>query len=793
MKFAIHTPRTVIDGVNVGWTVQIKGPAGDLTPARALDRCGEQGDGFPVPAEVLASWKGKAHEQLCEPPGGDPDPIRNVYEQIVVGEARRAEIEKFGRYLSAVLLGDNWPQLEAAAGKEGIELELHIAPDDVELNRLPWEMLYGADGPLAASRGRDVAVTRVVDSRHAAGGGELELPLRVLFVIGGRLDDKLRPGAEYVGLLRRMEIPLAGAVGKKSVELDTRPLLEATRLDLGKAVEEFRPDVVHFICHGVAGPGGGRIMLTKPSDAPGGPSGYEECNAQQLLFYMSNDGLNPEWLPRIVVLNACHTADTAGDAAAAPETAGTSIKGAYLSLAAQLVAGGVPVTIGMAGEIADAACRTFTHSFYEALLKNESVARATARARRAAMFYYEHFYTDSVEWVRPTIFAAEGALDELRTSKTRQAELLSLSEIGANFLSDQNLLCDRLPYLKEFDRFRQEVEAGGTRQVLAFRLSERESETEKFGKTRLLEEIAVIAVTNNFIPCLVRSSGAFEGSSDLLPLAVMLADAMNVTRTRFGLPERPLSNALSYVFRKLKIEADAGNRHEFDSARIEAEERMDELATPADKALMKRHATLAKGLILADFGQLAADINEAAARGAGEGAAPRVRRPMLLLDDLHLYEGVTSLLLDEVMIGPHGLGDAKLPVPVVFTYSAFVDTDPRALSDIDAFVARGKYVAKTDLLRFDPPHETRLAYSQYLLSRKQPLTVNWVSAKRTYVEVFFKHLHRHVSGVPLKLYNNTLAEAIISFATEEETLLDATADLMLSKLDEVDRAAALKG
>lgn len=803
MKFAIHASPILADDKHTGWNLKINGPGGDIGPARQLRRCGDPQDGFPVPSEALASWKGKSHEPLCAPPGDDPYPIRNVYEQVVVGEARKAEIEQFGRYLSSVLLGDNWPLIEAAAGKESIELELHFSCADVEMNRLPWEMLYGVDVPLAAYRGRDVAVTRVVDFKQPAAAvapQELSLPLRVLFVIGGQLDDKLRPGAEYIGLLRRMEIPLAGAAGKRSVELDTRPLLEATRLDLSRAVADFRPHVVHFICHGVADDKGGRILLTKPGDpAGGGQAEYEECNADQLIYDMSNEGRNPDWLPRIVVLNACHTADSPG-AAPAQATAGNNINAAYLSLAAQLVAGGVAVTIGMAGEIADAACRTFTSSFYEALLKDESVAQATARARRAAMFYYQQYYTDSVEWVRPTIFAAEGALDKLSAGKARRAELLGLSQITSKFLSDQNLLCDRLPYLKVFDKFRQEAEAGGQRQVLAFRLSEKGSDTEKYGKTRLLEEIAVIAVTNNYIPCLIRSSGAFEAADDLLPLAILLSDAMNATRKRFGVPERHPGSALSYVFKKLGIVPDIQpDMIQYRADRVTVEERIHELATPADNKLRKQYAALTKSIIVADFRQLADDINGAAAAAAvADGSpAPRPRKLLLLLDDLHLYEGVTSLLLDEIMVAEHGLGDETLPVPIVFTYSAFVEQnepEPAAIANIDGFVTRGKYVVKSDLQRFAAPHEARLAYSQFLLSRKQPLTVNWLSEKRGDVEVFFKHLHKHVSGVPLKLYNNVGADSLISYAAEVETLLDAAADLMLSKLDEIDKeAAALKG
>ena len=777
MKFEIHTVPTPAGAPAPGWEVSITYPGGTLGQPRRLARCGRQQDAFPLPTDEQASWRGKAHEPLCEPPDGDPSAIRRVYENIVIGDTSEAEIEKFGRYLSAVLLGDNWAEVDRLAGGQGLDIELHISCEDVEMNRLPWEMMYGDSAPLGANRGRDVAITRVIKCNSPGRIKGLSLPLKVLFVIGSPLDDKLRPGAEVYGLLRRVKVPMTGATGNKSVDLSTRLLLEATREDLKQEVARFCPDVVHFICHGVVKNDGGRILMTRPRDentAGNVRLEPDECNPDQLLEALQGGGAA---LPQIVILNACHTAD----ATAAAASAGDNINGKYLAMAAQLVAGGVPVAIGMAGEIADAACRIFTHNFYQALIKSESVTLATARGRRAAMYYYKDYYQRSVEWVRPTIFAAVGALDALSSGMAKPAPGPNLTEIPSKFLSDEKPLCDHFVYLKAFEQFRQEVEAGGGRKALAFRLSERESNEEKFGKTRLLEEVAAISVTNNFIPCLIRSDEAFDRPTNLLQFAVMLSKAMDETRERFGVARREESAALAYAFKLFGlVPAITPDMIEFEEAAQEAAARARHLGEQGQPA--EPGATLVRRILLADFKQLHADVS------AILPASP-ARKVLLLLDDLHLYEGVAPTLLGETMLGEHGLGDPTLAIPLVFTYSAFPVPEPQALAEIEKFVGRGKYVTKKDLQRFREPYEARLAYSQYILTRKN-LTVNWLSTKRQDVEIFYQRLHKNIAGIPKRLYGERVDEAI-EFAFDMKTLLDADDEKIMQSLHEFDQQAAL--
>ena len=765
MKFSIRTTQTQD---KQGWTVSITCPKQGVTFAeRDLRRRGNMGEGFPVPAEALQSSKGQRHESLCDPQNNDPSENKKLYENIVIGDLQDHDSETFGKYLTAVLLGENWTNMLEAAGTEPIELELHFACDDREMNRLPWEMMYSDERPFGAYVGRDVAITRIVPRKTASPIERLALPLKVLFVIGRQIDDKLRPGAEYLGMLRRMKIPFTGTAEPRSISLNTRLITEATREELKEAITEFRPHVVHFICHGVVDKNGGRILLTKPRvDQNGGEWEAEECNAEQLLEAMS-DGQAPANLPPIVVLNACHTADPIENG----RNAATDIKGSYLAMAAEFVGGGVCVAIGMAGEIADAACRIFTRNFYQALIKQDSLALATARGRRAAMYHYENYYTTSVEWARPTLFAADGVLGSLIVPGKYDEEVLRLTEIPSKYLFDSNLLCDHFACLRAYQRFRLELDSTSERKMLGFRVSEAESSGMKFGKTRLLEEVAAQSVLDNFIPCLIRNLGV-ELPGNLLSLTILLANAMEATRERFSVEKRHVSKALRQAFKLFDLNVDPSDPIELTGATDEVNERIKNLGRPSEPKDLS--AALTKAIIIEDFKQLYKDIN-----GTKEGK--EARKLLLLLDDLHLYEGVAPVIISEAMTGSYGLGDSSLPIPVIFTYSGKLPMNTVALLEIEKVVRRGKYVVTQDLQRITDESEARLAYSQYLLSRPAPLSFNWQTNKKPDVEVVLKRLHKTISGIPSMLYIERV-EGILDLAIEQQTLLDADDEQIMQSL-----------
>jgi hypothetical protein len=343
------------------------------------------------------------------------------------------------------------------------------------------------------------------------------------------------------------------------------------------------------------------------------------------------------------------------------------------------------------------------------------------------------------------------------------------------------------------------IATSSEQKMLAFGVSEAEVGKHRFGKTRLLEEIAAQSVLDGFIPCLIRNGGSLEFPTNLLSLAILLANAMNVTRERFSVKKRIKSYALTEAFDLFDLHpVMTPELIDFKKAVATVNKRQKNLGKPGEPNDLD--VEVVKGIILADFRLLYNDLNGipdppeaggevpvASPEKAGATAKPK-RKLLLLLDDLHLYEGVAPLLLSEAMTGPYGLGDDTLPIPVVFTYSGTLSVTTNALEEIEKVVKRGKYVVKEDLRRIDDESEARLAYSQYLLSRDQPLSFNWLDSKRADVEIVLRTLHKKITGVPSLLYEPNV-EGLLDLAYAQDTLLDADDEKIMQSLKQQDEKA----
>lgn len=764
MKFTIVTTPT-----NDGWTVNISCPDSPeiKVASRNLKRCGEEPAGFPLPpATDAAVWEQQIHAPLCDPENGDADPIQSLYDDIIYKSDPGPDgVEKFGRYLTAVLLGNNWNTLKTAAQNTSIELDLQFGADDTELTRLPWEMMYGDDRPLAASDTHDVSINRIVPSTVKT-TRPITLPLKLLFVIGRQLDDALRPGAEYLGLLRRMKVRFGADVS--NMDMNVRLLTETATDELQSMINTFKPDIVHFICHGDIGETGGRLLLTKRESLDVDSRKTLEpdyCDAPRLLGLLRQEDA-PHELPQIIVLNACHTGEAG---------TGEDIKGGYRSLAAKLVEEGVPIVIGMTGEVADGACRIFTRKFYEALMTQSQITLASARGRRSAMLYFTDNYKTSVEWARPTLFMAEGVSSTLAVDGHAAAREMAV--IPSRYvLKPLEALCDRFIPLKGYQQFRNQVPANGSPKLLAFKVDEAEVDEIRFGKTRLLEEIAAHAVLDGLIPCAVlsRPSRHFEPSPNLLSLAIRVAHSMNLARKNFSVPERYTSNALDLAGLVLGQDPppppDPNNTTLFELKKeriINELSKLGQANQPANPGFQ-----VVRAAMLADFRQLQTDI---------EAKIGEKRIPILLLDDLHRYEGVADDLLNK-MIDMHGLGAADLVVPMVFTYSS-VNVSGNGFTAITEFIKNSsKYIfGNLPLQRISDPHEEKLAYCQYLLSREEPLAVSWRSEKSEDVGHLFNVLRSTIKGVP-SMFGDPQLHAVLSFAKLSKILVDADDEVIFNNL-----------
>lgn len=341
------TVTTVAGG---GWQIAVSGGA---TAAWSMAATVHGGRGYPVGEAAAART------------------LADAINAITSRTSTPTQVTDAGRLLYAALVAPWWSAAHAgwaAAPPAAVELALHLdgAPD---LVGLPWELVCDDQGqPLA--RGVELAgqvIDVIVTRRDGVPGAPpptpapeqpLQHPLRYLFVVGNELDTTLRAGAECMGLLRSL-----------GPRIHERTFLAASdRLRLADAVAEFRPHVVHVICHGVLGADGAvRVQIYDRAALK-----VADVDVASLVEMLTPLRDGARWCPHLVVLSAC--------SGGAPLGADGASGGA-----AALVRAGVPMAIGMAADVSDLASRLFTRRLGMALADGTPWLIATAQGRRAAL------------------------------------------------------------------------------------------------------------------------------------------------------------------------------------------------------------------------------------------------------------------------------------------------------------------------------------------------------------------------------------------------------------------------
>ena len=515
-------PLRFLVSVDQQWQVTVSCPVLKLTgPSRVMRKLPDENRGI-FPLAPVAELPG---------PGADRPACCDLYcctqDAAVLTEGRRHIIDrnldpdigtsKFGGYLFHTLIGTAaWQWVRAVASSNHtrcIELALSWANKEANLNRLNWEMMHDGHGFLAAGLpGVTVAITRLVAGTIGDRWEprQCEFPPRILFVVGTTLNDpSIRPAAEFLGLLR--ELRDSGRRIRARVLENTRPG------ELERVIRVFRPDVVHFICHGNWDRDSGRGYLELTPDEP---NGNRIRYGDQLYAAMTVDALPPP----LVVLSACRT----GLAEAPPPTV---LEGAHdlAPLATELVSLGVPLVLGMAGRVSDTACRLFTRQFGDALVRGESLVAATAEARRATVSQ-GRTAEESVDWAFPALFAAEQVDPKWGPVPPGAADSPTPEE---NWIRDYDLprdpvFCGRNDFFKAYYGFF----GPNPRPVLAIVADGQPG----VGRTRLLLELAAQMLRDGHIPIILASDEpGWEPPQSLSAFAASLAPAIRKVRRILGL------------------------------------------------------------------------------------------------------------------------------------------------------------------------------------------------------------------------------------------------------------------
>lgn len=263
-------------------------------------------------------------------------------------------------------------------GCDRVILDLSAAP---WLEELPWELLRRDDGePLFAdpacpwSRGHDLGGSRWspadtdtsidIDTDTSNGNRPAaRWPLRVLVLIGSEPGDPdVRAEAELEAIEERLacirdDHTLRGNIALKLIYLAVQDA-EPGRVVIAE-LTEFRPDIVHFIGHGLLTPDGRPVLAIGDLDDPDRRKATWDPDILR--------GLLRRRAPRLLLLNACQSAQ--------PRAGGKP------DLTRVCLDAGVAAVVGMQAPIDGAAAVTFGRALYDALIRGEPLDTAVADAR----------------------------------------------------------------------------------------------------------------------------------------------------------------------------------------------------------------------------------------------------------------------------------------------------------------------------------------------------------------------------------------------------------------------------
>jgi hypothetical protein len=683
-----------------------------------------------------------------EPPNGeiatlcaaeDVATIQDVYQSILRNDATPEQVTTFGRYLCAVLLG---PNFDILARQQGF-IDLRLCLDDPQLQRLPWEMMYSDSGPLIALPEPTISISRELPSTRSI--PVLVLPLRVLFVIGTSIDAAIRPGAEFLGLLRHLKIPLDSTFQRFDLaKVNIRYIADADVTELNRVCKEFKPDVLHFICHGERDPadGASRLVMQRLNSVAGDRRSFERfpLTAAQLV-----DALLEEngWLPRVVVLNACYTSDLN-----AP-----SNDDAHLPFAAELVSRGVAIAVGMTGEIADTACQLFTLRFYQALLKQQAVTEAATHARRTVLKAWPT-YLQSVEWARPTLFLSCAVNPTIELGP--QAAGFDIFACAGRFrvVGGPRMLCDRYDILNAYQHLLEATRSPGTeRLMLAFTAKD---QTPGIGKTRLLEEIAVHSIYDGFVPCIIPSDPDMPAS--FLEFALGVADAIQRTRETLGLDDLRSSECRRRAFKFA------------DDTPFDTEDFLGSLDAVIEK-VRSRHAEAAKIRPLTIQDDIRKDCRDLVRDLKAK--TNRDHWPLILVDEFHRCNGATDAVLNQ--IGAGGLGTPQEPIPVVLNY---VTSTPEG-TQIGGKINFLPLERRPEIKCFESEIEKEMVYSQLVLSQFS-FAPNPRREERSRIKNLLAAIHDVTGGRPDRFLDTSI-ECLVKLSFKNGALVEGDYEEILRR------------
>ena len=315
-------------------------------------------------------------------------------------------------------LRDSWMTAQGIALHQQQVLRLRLGLKDLRLARLPWEVLYAGDRPLATG-------PYVAFSRYQAGmGATMGIPtpflqqagVRVLMVIAAPIDrDSLALKQEALNLQAelRWSQRTREAAQRAFEDIQLTLLEQPGREQLTQALEQGQYQVLHYAGHSDLGPAGGELYLVNDKTGL-----TETLSGDDLAGLLVNNGI------QMAVFNSCWGAYTASDAL----NADTSER----NLAESLVKRGIRSVLAMAERIPDEVALTLTRLFYRNLSQGYPVDLSLSRARAGLIAAYG---SNQLYWALPILYLQpefDGYLTPSETPLPQLNGLVNDSGSGGN-------------------------------------------------------------------------------------------------------------------------------------------------------------------------------------------------------------------------------------------------------------------------------------------------------------------------------------------------------------------------
>ena len=346
------------------YDVEVDSPAGTATGTMTLDAEAILGRRRELGASVLASAvTSRSTFSTMEAP------VREVGHTLF--EALFAE-RIYGRYTASL----------QESGRQGVPLRVVLRLRSPDLAGIPWETLF--DPETEEYLCQREPIVRYVEAAQPSAPLAASGPLRILGMVAAPND---LPALDTAEERRRLDDALG--------ELQEQGLVEMVWVEAGNwgALQQKLTagpwHVLHVIAHGGVRAEGGVLALENEQT---GASAMVTARRFARLLHACRP------VPRLVVLNACSSGESAVD-------------DLLSSTAAALVHSGITASVAMQFAVTDPAALAFSRGFYQALSQSIPVDEAVRLGRIAIDGTSEQ----TLEWVTPVIY--------LRTDDTRLFEL----------------------------------------------------------------------------------------------------------------------------------------------------------------------------------------------------------------------------------------------------------------------------------------------------------------------------------------------------------------------------------